>query len=88
MYALEFEAKNSGSYIKLPLDIPTDKSFDMKVIIISSQNIEELKQTSQIDSTNDIFFNILRNRHVDVSNSIDIDELMQDMNNGLSWHKY
>lgn len=83
MYAIEFKTTNIGSYIKLPLEIPTDKTFDIKVIVISSQNIEELEQTSQNDYANDFFYN-LHNRHISVASNINIDELMQDMNNGLS----
>jgi len=78
MYAVEFETIVDSPYIKLEnyLNFVNKK---IKVIILSEEKTEKKLQINQ--ST---FFDTLRKRNLKIDKNIDIDNLMDDMNNGLS----
>ena len=41
MYAVEFETQGRGRYIKLPFALPTKKTINVRVILMSEQKIED-----------------------------------------------
>ncbi len=41
MYAVEFETQGRGKYIELPFTLPEKKAINVRVILMSEQNIED-----------------------------------------------
>ncbi|MEI6746856.1 MAG: hypothetical protein WCL34_12910 [Methylococcaceae bacterium] len=41
MYAVEFETQGRGRYIELPFALPTKKTINVRVILMSEQKIED-----------------------------------------------
>lgn len=42
MYAVEFETQIKGKYIELPFALPTEKNINVRVILMTQQNIENV----------------------------------------------
>ncbi len=78
MYAIEFETVVDSPYIKLEnyLDFIDKK---IKVIILS-----EFEKVDNSQKINKLFFDKLRKRHLKIDKKIDINNIMNEMNNGLS----
>lgn len=79
MYAIEFETKIENGIVNIPKEYSDIYQSQARVLVLVD---EEIKKTQQ---KNDyaVFFNELRNRHIKVSSEVDIDELMNEMNDGL-----
>jgi hypothetical protein len=43
MYAIEFETKTDGKYIKLPFEIEANHDTKIKVLLLSSKNLQKKK---------------------------------------------
>ncbi len=78
MYAIEFETEITGKYIELA-DYERVVNKHAKVILL----FEDQEPDNRLP-VEKIFFNQLRARQDKMNPSIDVDQLMQDMNNGLS----
>lgn len=53
MYAVEFTAKPNGRYLELPFNLPDNLVSELKVIIMSKENI--LGSDLVTDNTKDLF---------------------------------
>lgn len=42
MYAVEFETQGQGKYIELPFNLPKEKKINVRVILMTEQNIENI----------------------------------------------
>jgi hypothetical protein len=42
MYTIEFETQGKGRYLELPFTLPAGKNINVRVILITEQNIEAL----------------------------------------------
>ena len=78
MYAIEFETEITGKYIELA-DYERVVNKHAKVILL----FEDQEPDNRLP-VEKFFFNQLRARQDKMNPSIDVDQLMQDMNNGLS----
>jgi|GEM_PF-4924376 len=47
MYAVEFEIQGRGKYIELPFALPEKKAINVRVILMSEQQIENTTITSR-----------------------------------------
>jgi hypothetical protein len=78
MYAVEFETNINSPYIELK-NYEHFMNQHVKVIVLSD------KEPALADSRNSSsYFQSLRQRNIVLSASTNIDEVMADMNNGLS----
>ena len=78
MHAVEFETIVDSPYIKLEnyLDFLHKK---IKVIVMS-----DTKKVDKTSSNSEKFFNTLRNRKLKIDGNLNIDDIMNEMNDGLS----
>ena len=92
MYAIEFETNAKGRMIEIPQEYEALASKHLKVIVM----LDELEPTDLPKVTNastklaqeqaienELFFNILKSRHNPIEKTTNIDQIMQEMNDGL-----
>lgn len=49
MYAIEFETQGKGKFLELPFALPEDKSINVRVILITEQNIEAVAESKKLN---------------------------------------
>jgi len=79
MYAIEFETKITNKYLELK-DFEKFINKNVKVIVLTN----DIHDNQDTKKSNISYIKKLKNRHVKVDKNIDIDDIMQEMNNGLS----
>ncbi len=79
MYAIEFETTVTNRYLELK-DFEKFINKNVKVIVL----VNNMHDDHDIKKPDISYIEKLKNRHVKVDKNIDIDNIMQEMSNGLS----
>lgn len=79
MYAIEFETKIENGLVTIPNQYREIYQSQARVVIL----IEEIAKKVTHQKNYAAFFNELRNRHLPISAEIDINQLMNEMNDGF-----
>lgn len=80
MYAMEFQTRNKGRFIELPVSEDLNEEIDMRVIVISSRDLTAFMQKKIPDKTVglEMLFNDAKNIKID--KKINIDLLCNEVN--------
>ncbi len=79
MYAIEFETKIENGCVTIPTQYREIYQSQAKVVIL----IEDVAKKVAQEKNYSAFFNELRHRHISVSEKININQLMNEMNDGF-----
>jgi hypothetical protein len=79
MYAVEFETKIENGLVAIPHQYREIYQSQARILIL----VEETAKKVALKKNYSVFFNELRNRHIPVAAEIDINQLMNEMNDGL-----
>lgn len=79
MYAIEFETKIENGLVTIPKEYSDIYQSKARVLVLVDEVVKKIEQKKDRKA----FFNDLRNRHIHVSPEINIDQLMNEMNDGL-----
>ena len=80
MYALEFETRTKGRFIELPFSPEFNKAYDLKVIVLSPENLSGYlrKQLPPLSDTLEKIFT--EAPRITVDKAVNIDQLCNEVN--------
>lgn len=79
MYAIEFKTKIENGIVNIPEEYSDIYQSQARILVL----VDDVVKNSREKKDDAAFFNQLRNRHIKVSPEIDINQLMNEMNDGL-----
>ncbi|MBF0235165.1 MAG: hypothetical protein HQK65_19345 [Desulfamplus sp.] len=80
MYAVEFETRNKGRFIELPLSGDLNEEIYMKVIVISSRDLGQLMQKKIPDRAVELETLFNDAKKIEIDKKIDISQLCNEVN--------
>ena len=80
MFAIEFKTQIKDGVVHIPEQYKELYQSEAKIVVLVETEPETAPVETNKQST---FFKALSNRHIPVEKDINIDNLMQDINNGL-----
>lgn len=80
MFAIEFKTQIIDGVVYIPEQYKELYQSEAKIVVLVETGSKTVPANSKHQST---FFKTLRNRHIHIEKNINIDNLMQDTNNGL-----